>query len=58
MPSYYGQDRQLEYDFVVAPGEDPGAVRFQISGARSLSANAAGHLVISTEAGEMQWKRR
>ena len=54
---YYGQDRQLEYDFVVAPGEDPGAVRFQISGARSLSANAAGHLVISTDAGEMQWKR-
>lgn len=27
---YYGNQRQLEYDFVVAPGADPGAIRFAI----------------------------
>jgi hypothetical protein len=31
---YYGnQDGQLEYDFVVAPGADPTAIRFKLSGA-------------------------
>jgi hypothetical protein len=29
---YYGNQRQLEYDFVVAPGADPGAIRFALSG--------------------------
>lgn len=53
---YYGQDRQLEYDFVVAPGADPGAVRFRLAGAR-VSASAAGNLVIATDVGEMQWKK-
>jgi hypothetical protein len=27
---YYGNQRQLEYDFVVAPGADPGAIAFEI----------------------------
>jgi len=28
---YYGNQRQLEYDFVVAPGADPGAIAMQIA---------------------------
>ncbi|HEY6293553.1 MAG TPA: SBBP repeat-containing protein [Terriglobia bacterium] len=28
---YYGNQGQLEYDFVVAPGADPGAIRFALS---------------------------
>jgi len=30
---YYGNQRQLEYDFVVAPGADPKAIAFDIVGA-------------------------
>jgi hypothetical protein len=29
---YYGNQGQLEYDFVVAPGADPAAIRFALSG--------------------------
>ncbi|MBZ4192951.1 MAG: SBBP repeat-containing protein [Candidatus Contendobacter sp.] len=29
---YYGNQRQLEYDFVVAPGADPGQIRVQFAG--------------------------
>jgi uncharacterized protein (TIGR03437 family) len=54
---YYGQERRLEYDFVVAPGADPGVVRFQIAGARRVSTDSAGDLVIATDAGDMQWKK-
>jgi hypothetical protein len=28
---YYGNDRQLEFDFVVAPGADPKAIAFEIA---------------------------
>ncbi|MDE3165531.1 MAG: SBBP repeat-containing protein [Acidobacteriota bacterium] len=31
---YYGTQRQLEYDFVVAPGADPGQIALEFSGAR------------------------
>ena len=31
---YYSTGRQLEYDFVVAPGADPGRIALQFSGAR------------------------
>ena len=30
---YYGNQRQLEYDFVVAPGRDAAAVKLQFDGA-------------------------
>src|SRR5260370_41787359 len=29
---YYGNHRQLEYDFVVAPGADPQSIRMQFEG--------------------------
>lgn len=31
---YYGTQRQLEYDFVVAPGADPGQIALEFSGAK------------------------
>jgi hypothetical protein len=30
---YYGNQRQLEYDFVVAPGADPKRIRLSFAGA-------------------------
>ena len=29
---YYGNQRRLEYDFVVAPGADPGLIRLELEG--------------------------
>ncbi len=50
---YYGNQNQLEYDFVVAAGADPKAIQLQYEGAENLALNDAGELVIKTEAGEL-----
>ncbi len=40
---YYGNEGgQLEYDFVVAPGADPGAIRFALSGGLEVGQSAVG----------------
>lgn len=41
---YYGNGRQLEYDFGVAPGADPSAIALRFEGADSLAVDAAGDL--------------
>jgi hypothetical protein len=33
---YYGSQRQLEYDFIVAPGSDPAQIALQFSGAEPM----------------------
>jgi hypothetical protein len=43
---YYGNQRQLEYDFVVAPHADPDQVRLQFDGADRLELAENGDLVI------------
>jgi hypothetical protein len=43
---YYGNQRQLEYDFVVAPGADPQQIRLRFAGVQSLSVDDAGDLVV------------
>ena len=44
---YYGNQRQLEYDFVVAPGADPHRIQFDVRGAKSISRDEHGDLVLS-----------
>src|SRR5580704_5937463 len=34
---YYGNQRQLEYDFVVAPAADPSQIRLSVDGAQKIS---------------------
>jgi hypothetical protein len=51
---YYGNQRQLEYDFIVAPGADPKAIRLAIEGASRAAINAAGDLVLTTPNGEIR----
>src|SRR5215471_3997939 len=41
---YYGTGNQLEYDFVVAPGADPRAIRLQWDGADRVSIGKDGDL--------------
>ena len=43
---FHGDERQLEYDFVVAPGADPSKIAFRISGAARMKINAQGDLVL------------
>jgi hypothetical protein len=50
---YYGNQRQLEHDFVVAPGADPNAIRFAIEGADKLELDAAGDLVLHVAGGKV-----
>ena len=38
---YYGNQRQLEYDFVVAPGKDARAIALEFSGAKKVNVEAA-----------------
>jgi hypothetical protein len=51
---YYGTREKLEYDFVVAPGQDPRAIHIRISGAQATKVDGAGDLVLTTEAGNVK----
>jgi hypothetical protein len=48
---YYGNQRQLEYDFNVAPGEDAGAIKLRFEGADKVSVDTNGDLLVAL--GEM-----
>jgi len=50
---YYGNQRQLEYDFVVAPGADPRVIRLAFEGADKLALDAHGNLVLHTAHGQV-----
>ncbi len=43
---YYGQGRDLEYDFVVSPGANPNQIALSFSGADSIELDDAGNLVL------------
>jgi hypothetical protein len=43
---YYGNQRQLEYDFVIAPGRDPRAVSLRFEGADKIDVDANGDLLL------------
>ncbi len=51
---YYGQQQQLEYDFLVAPGANPAAIRLDFQGAQSLRMEANGDLLLRTASGEVR----
>jgi hypothetical protein len=54
---YYGHGRQLEYDFVLAPGADPGLVRLRLGGVERAELDAAGDLVLHTADGALRQHR-
>ena len=51
---YYGNQGQLEYDFVVAPGADPTKIRFSIYGAKKLETDAYGDLILDLARAEVR----
>ena len=53
---FYGTEAgQLEYDFVVAPGADPGNIVLGIEGADRLEIDARGDLVLHLAGGEVRF---
>jgi hypothetical protein len=54
---YYGNQRQLEYDFVVAPGSDPTPVRLRFAGANKLTLDPAGSLMVSAGNGKVVFQK-
>lgn len=51
---YYGTQRELEYDFVVAPGADPEAIRLAYEGVEEMRVEANGDLILRTKLGEIR----
>jgi len=50
---YYGNQRQLEYDFVIAPGSQPDQIQLRFDGIRGLDIDGDGQLVLKTAAGRI-----
>jgi hypothetical protein len=50
---YYGNQGQLEYDFIVAPGSDPSQIHLSFTGANSLSLDAQGQLLLHLPGGDI-----
>ncbi len=52
---YYGRRGQLECDFVVAPGADPTAINWKISGARLIAIGKRGELRLRLDGGDLRF---
>ena len=54
---YYGNQRQLEYDFVIKPGTDPKQIALGFEGAERIDVDGAGDLVLSVAGRELRQHR-
>ncbi len=55
--TYYGNQRNLEYDFTVAPGADPKAIQLGLFGAKKLQLDEQGNLVFTTTGGQIRQQK-
>ena len=51
---YYGNQRELEYDFVIAAGANPKLIRFSVEGAERIRLDKKGNLRLALKHGEVQ----
>jgi Cep192 domain 4/Beta-propeller repeat len=54
---FYGNQRRLEYDFIVAPGANPKAIQLKIDGAHNMRINSQGDLVLGVAGGEVELQK-
>jgi beta-propeller repeat-containing protein len=54
---YYGNQQQLEYDFIVAPGVDARCIAFDVLGAKRIRRDESGDFVLSVGEGEIRWRK-
>src|ERR1044072_3677157 len=51
---YYGNERRLEYDFVVAPGSNPELIEMTFGGIQDFEISQTGDLVLHTQQGDVR----
>lgn len=54
---FYGNQREFEYDFEIAPNARPEAIAFRIDGADGMEIDARGDLVLRTGSGTFRQRR-
>jgi hypothetical protein len=54
---YYGNNRRLEFDLVLAPGANPEMIGLRLGGTRKTRINTCGDLVLHLRGGVLQLKR-
>lgn len=54
---YYGNQQQLEYDFVVAPGTDPHVIALETAGADKIEIDRQGDLLLSIKGGQLRQRK-
>jgi hypothetical protein len=54
---FYGNKGRLEYDFVVAPGANPGVIALNLNGARKMRINSHGDVLVSVPGGEVELQK-
>ncbi|HYO84179.1 MAG TPA: SBBP repeat-containing protein [Bryobacteraceae bacterium] len=54
---YYGKEKQLEYDFIVAPGADLASIKLDFEGAKRVRVEPGGDLVVAAEGGDLRFHR-
>jgi hypothetical protein len=54
---YYGNQRQLEYDLIVAPRVDPRVIKLSFDGARDIRIDRNGNLILKMDGGEVRQDR-
>ncbi len=54
---YYGNQTQLEYDFILAPNADPRSIRIRFAGAEKLTLDAQGNLIIAASHGQVSFHK-
>jgi hypothetical protein len=54
---YYGNQKRLEHDFIVAPGADPHSITLNFAGAEKLSLDAQGGLALAVQKGEVRLEK-
>ena len=54
---YYGNEGNLEYDFVLAPGSDPQSLGFHVQGAERIELSDSGDLLLQTPMGNVRLQK-
>jgi hypothetical protein len=51
--AFYGKHKQLEFDFIVAPGANITPIRLAVSGAKYVITDDSGNLILASSAGDV-----
>ena len=51
--AFHGQQKQMEFDYIVAPGSDAAAIGMKFGGTKKISTDASGNLVLTSAGGDV-----